>query len=88
MEKSNDNWTLSHLTITQDWAKPSIFNGNIKFKNGVKMEMALMLDDEKCRKLMSILRDEVIESANTLGDMMVKSMPQAITQSTTEQLTE
>lgn len=76
MEKTN--WILEHLTIIQDWSKSGFYKGNIKFKNDVKMEFTLNLDQEKCSRLISIIQDEIIESAKKLGDLMVKSMPVAL----------
>lgn len=83
MEDTND-WTLETLNIIQNWQKKGFYNGSVKFKNGVKMELALILDNEKCVKMISLLQEEIMASALKLGDMLAKSMPIQIPQSTTE----
>lgn len=73
---------LQSLSICQSWQKDEPYTGTVKFKNGVKMEFSLMLNTAKCKRIMEILKDELTESAKTLGDMMVKSMPVAISETT------
>jgi hypothetical protein len=71
----NGNWILKDLTIRQDWNKKGLYTGNVSFQNGVKMELALMLDNEKCAKMIAMLQEEIVSTAVNLGDLLVKSMP-------------
>jgi len=72
------NWILSMLTINQDWGKPGVYKGNVKFQNNIKLEFSMLLDEVKCAKIMAILRDEIVESAKTITEAMVNSMPIAL----------
>lgn len=72
------NWILGSLSIHQDWQKPNVYKGSVNFKNNIKLEFNMLLDSEKCAKIIAILRDEIIESAKVVGDQLVKSMPTAI----------
>jgi chemotaxis protein CheY-P-specific phosphatase CheC len=74
----NNNWILKELNIRQDWSKKGQYAGNVTFQNGIKMEFSLLLDTEKCAKMITILKEEIVASAMNLGDMMVKSMPLAV----------
>lgn len=74
----NSDWVLIDLNIHQDWNSKSMYTGNVKFRNGVKMELALKLTPEKCARMVALLQEEIVESAVNLGDMLVKSMPLAI----------
>jgi hypothetical protein len=78
MKNANDNWLLQELHIHKSWNGKGTFDGNVKFQNGVKMEFSLLLDHEKCSKMIAILKDELVASAVNLGDMMVKSLPVAL----------
>jgi hypothetical protein len=80
MENTN-NWILQELNIRQDWNKKTQYTGSVKFQNGIKMEFSLLLDSGKCAKMIEILKDEIVNSASQLGDMMVKSMPIALPES-------
>lgn len=82
METPND-WILQEMHINRGWNSEGTYSGNVKFKNGVKMEFALLLDNAKCEKMIAILRDELVTSAAKLGDMMIKSMPIALPESKT-----
>lgn len=73
-----NDWILKDLSIRQSWNKPGVYTGNVTFTNGVKMELALLLDNEKCGRMLSILQEEIVASAVNLGDMLIKSMPIAI----------
>lgn len=75
MEK---DWILKELTIRQDWNQKNLYAGSVKFQNGIKMEMSLLMDNDKCVKMISILKDEIVANAVNLGEMLVKSMPLAI----------
>ena len=68
-------WILESLSISQDWNKKGHYRGNVKFKNGVTMEFSMLLDSAKCAKMISMLQEEIQESAAKLGDLMIKSMP-------------
>lgn len=85
----NQNWILQELHINQDWSKPGMYTGNVKFKNGVKMELALMMNNEKCVKMIALLQEEIVNSAVNLSDILMKSMPKVIEapKETTESLT-
>lgn len=72
------NWILGSLNISQDWQKPGIYRGSINFKNNIKLDFNMLLDADKCAKIIAILRDEIIESAKTVGDQLIKSMPTAL----------
>lgn len=80
MENLQNDWKLKSLSIHQSWQKDAPYAGTINFTNGIKMEFALNLNSEKCAKLISILKDEVVESAKELSDLMVNSMPIALKQ--------
>jgi hypothetical protein len=71
----NKDWVLKDLTIRQDWNKKGFYTGNVSFQNGVKMELALMLDNDKCAKMIAMLQEEIVSTAVNLGDLLVKSMP-------------
>lgn len=74
----NNNWILQDLSIRQDWNKKQLYTGNVKFQNGVKMELSLLLDNAKCAKMIALLQEEIVANAVNLGEMLVKSMPIAI----------
>lgn len=78
MENTKNDWLLDSLNINRGWQNNQPYTGNIKFRNGVKMEFTLLLDTEKCGKIIHILQDELTASAQRLGEMMVQSMPIAI----------
>jgi hypothetical protein len=78
----NKDWILEQLNINQDWQKRGLYTGNVKFKNGVKMELALLLDNEKCVKMIAMLQEEIVASAVNLSDLLMKSMPVQIPAST------
>lgn len=76
------DWILESLNINQHWQKRGLYTGNVKFKNGVKMELALLLDNEKCVKMIAMLQEEIVASAVNLSDLLMKSMPVQIPAST------
>lgn len=75
MENTANEWVLESLTINQDWNKRGWYTGNCKFKNGIRMELALKLDNESCIKMIQLLQAEIEASAKNLGQMLVNSMP-------------
>jgi chemotaxis protein CheY-P-specific phosphatase CheC len=80
-----NDWILKDLDIRQDWNKKGLYTGNVTFTNGVKMQMSLLLDNDKCTKMVALLKDEIIENAQNLGDMLIKSMPLALNATPEEQ---
>lgn len=78
MENTSDQWILSNLSIRQDWTKPDLYVGECKFKNGVKIELAIILDSTKCKKMIEILQEEIVASARDLASKLMNSMPLAI----------
>jgi hypothetical protein len=75
MEGAQNDWILESLSISQDWNKKAWYTGSCKFRNGIKMELALKLDNENCIKMIRLLQEEIESSAKTLGNMLVKYMP-------------
>lgn len=80
MNESND-WMLESLTISKSWQHQQHYQGNVTFKNGVKMQMSLVLDNAAAVKMISLLQGEIVESAKNLGDLLAKSMPIMLTES-------
>lgn len=72
--KENE-WILQHVSISQDWNKKDHYKGTVKFQNGVQMEFSMLLDQQKCTRMLQLIREEIQESAAKLGDLMIKSMP-------------
>jgi hypothetical protein len=71
----NNDWILEHLSIMQNWTKNGFYTGNVKFKNGVKMELSIRLDSDKAAKMIAILQEEIVASAVELSSKLMKSMP-------------
>jgi hypothetical protein len=82
--ENEKEWLLESLSIYRTYGQTGIYNGSVKFRNGVSMEMSLLLDAEKCSKMVTILQDQIVESATKLGTMMVKSMPIQISEKSGE----
>lgn len=80
--QNNNDWILVDLTIRQDWNKKGLYTGNVKFQNGIKMELAIMLDNDKAAKMIAILQEEIVASAVDLGQKLMKSMPVQLPAST------
>lgn len=83
-----EQWLMQSLSIYKSYVKDQPYEGNVTFQNGVKMQFSLKLDAQKCSKIISILKDEITDSARDLGDMMMKSMPVALPQSTDTEIKE
>lgn len=77
-----NEWILESLTIHTNWSSKGLYCGSVKFKNGIKMEMSLAMDNEAAVKMISLLQDEIKKSAANLSDLLGKSMPIAIPEST------
>jgi hypothetical protein len=74
MNNTNE-WLLQSLSITKDWQKQGFYTGNVTFENGIKMQMSLRMDNESAVKMISLLQDEIVKSANNLSETLAKSMP-------------
>jgi hypothetical protein len=72
------NWILGSLNIHQDWQKPNVYKGSVNFKNNIKLEFNMLLDSEKCARIMAIISEEIVESAKTMSQAMINSMPIAL----------
>jgi chemotaxis protein CheY-P-specific phosphatase CheC len=72
---TKQDWILECLTITQDWSKSGHYRGNVKFRNGVQMEVALILDNVKAAKMVALLSEEIVQSATKLSGLLINSMP-------------
>lgn len=81
MDQKNE-WLLSSLTITKNWQSNykghQEYVGSARFQNGNKMEFAITLDCDKCKRMVAILKEEIVSHAETLGDMIKNSMPVSI----------
>ena len=73
-----EGWMLENLHIHKNYYKSGYFEGNVTFKNGLKMQFSLALTHEKCARMVSILNEEIVESAKNLGAQMIAAMPIAI----------
>ena len=71
-------WILESLNINQDWQTKGHYCGNIKFKNGIKMDMTLRIGNDAAVKMIAILQEEIQKSAAHLSETLSKSMPIAI----------
>lgn len=74
MNNTNE-WILQNLSITKDWQTKGLYTGAVTFENGIKMQMSLKMDNASAVKMISLLQDEIVKSANNLSETLANSLP-------------
>lgn len=83
METQQSEWQLVSLNINfNDWGKhKGTYTGAVKFKNGIEMDVNLMLNGEESRQFLSLVSDKIKEHATKMTQLMVSSMPLMLNES-------
>jgi hypothetical protein len=85
MEILNDSqWRLKSINITfQEWGEyKGKYLGKIQFGNGQQEAFSFNITDEKALQFLSLIRDNVVDSASKLGERLMQSLPPQLMAST------
>lgn len=78
MEILNDSqWKLKSINISfQEWGEyKGKYVGKIEFANRQQEAFSFNITDEKALQFLSLIRDNVVDSASKLGERLMQSLP-------------
>lgn len=78
MEILNDSlWRLKSINISfQEWGEyKGKYIGKIEFANRTSEAFSFNITDEKAIQFLSLIRDNVVDSASKLGERLMQSLP-------------
>src|SRR5882672_3972961 len=78
MEILNDSqWRLKSINISfQEWGEyKGKYIGKIEFANRTNEAFSFNITDEKTHQFLSLIRDNVVDSAANLGQRLMQSLP-------------